>query len=98
MGLPPWFVNGYETSSMGIRVDPETLVRQLKIRGLARGLEFPSHRMLVAGEVPQSIGGWIGQSRTCMFFMRTVYVGDASVGIWPAAMQATCAQAGIPLL
>ena len=64
---------------MGIRVDPETLVRQLRIRGLEHRLEFPFHRMLAAGDLPQSIGGGIGQSRMCMFFLRTAHIGEVSV-------------------
>ena len=56
----PVLDRAFEISSMGIRVDPETLVRQLKIRGLEHRLEFPFHRMLVAGELPQSIGGGLG--------------------------------------
>lgn len=94
----PVLGRAFEVSSMGIRVDPESLVRQLKIRGLERRLEYPFHRMLAAGELPQSIGGGIGQSRMCMFFLRTAHVGEVSVGIWPEAMQAACAKAGIPLL
>jgi aspartate--ammonia ligase len=83
---------------MGIRVDPETLVRQLKIRSAEQRLELSFHRMLVAGELPQSMGGGIGQSRMCMFFLRTAHVGEVSVGIWPEAMQEACMKAGIPLL
>jgi len=94
----PILGRAFEISSMGIRVDPETLVRQLKIRGLEHRLELPFHRMLAAGELPQSIGGGIGQSRMCMFFLRTAHVGEVSVGVWPEAMQKACAQANIPLL
>ena len=94
----PVLGRAFEISSMGIRVNPEVLVRQLKIRGLEQRLELPFHRMLAAGELPDSIGGGIGQSRMCMFFLRTAHVGEVSVGIWPEAMQAACAQAGIPLL
>ncbi len=83
---------------MVIRADPQTLVRQLKIRGLEHRLEFPFHRALAAGELPQSIGGGIGQSRLCMFFLRTAHIGEVSVGIWPEAMQQACAAAGVPLL
>lgn len=88
----------FEISSMGIRVDPETLVRQLKIRGMEQRLTLPFHRMLAAGELPQSIGGGIGQSRLCMFLLRTAHVGEVSVGVWPEAMQEACAKAHIPLL
>jgi len=94
----PVLDRAFEVSSMGIRVDPATLVRQLKIRGLEQRLELPFHRMLMAGELPQSIGGGIGQSRMCMFFLRAAHVGEVSVGIWPEAMQEACARAGIPLL
>lgn len=94
----PVLGRAFEISSMGIRVDPEALVRQLKIRGLEHRLEYPFHRMLAAGELPQSIGGGIGQSRLCMFFLRTAHVGEVSVGIWPEAMQEACAKANIPLL
>ena len=94
----PVLGRAFEISSMGIRVDSETLVRQLKIRRLEQRLEFPFHQMLVAGELPQTMGGGIGQSRMCMFFLRTAHVGEVSVGIWPETMQAACAKAGIPLL
>jgi aspartate--ammonia ligase len=94
----PVLGRAFEISSMGIRVDPETLIRQLKIRDLEHRLELPFHRMLVGGELPQSIGGGIGQSRMCMFFLRTAHVGEVNVGIWPEAMQEACAKAGIPLL
>lgn len=94
----PVLGRSFEISSMGIRVDPETLVRQLKIRGLEHRLKYPFHRMLAANELPQSIGGGIGQSRLCMFFLRTAHIGEVSVGIWPDAMQDACAKAGILLL
>lgn len=94
----PVLGRAFEISSMGIRVDPEALLRQLRIRKLEHRRELPFHRQLLAGELPQSLGGGIGQSRMCMFFLRTAHVGEVSVGIWPAAMQDACAQAGIPLL
>jgi aspartate--ammonia ligase len=94
----PILGRAFEISSMGIRVDPETLVRQLDIRGMKHRLELPFHRMLAAGELPQTMGGGIGQSRLCMFLLRTAHVGEVSVGIWPDAMHEACTQAGIPLL
>jgi aspartate--ammonia ligase len=94
----PVLGRAFEISSMGIRVDPETLVRQLEIRGLEHRMELPFHRMLVSGELPQSMGGGIGQSRMCMFFLRTAHIGEVSVGIWPDSMVQACAEAGIPLL
>ena len=94
----PVLGRAFEVSSMGIRVDPESLVRQLKIRDLEHHLKLPFHRMLAAGELPQSIGGGIGQSRMCMFFLRSAHVGEVNVGIWPATMQEACEKAHIPLL
>ncbi|HBO45483.1 MAG TPA: aspartate--ammonia ligase [Planctomycetaceae bacterium] len=94
----PVLGRAFEISSMGIRVDPPTLVHQLTIRGQERRLELPFHRMLAAGELPQSIGGGIGQSRLCMFFLRTAHVGEVSVGVWPEAMQEACEKANILLL
>jgi aspartate--ammonia ligase len=94
----PVLNRAFEVSSMGIRVDPAALACQLEIRGLQRRLELPFHRLLMAGQLPQSIGGGIGQSRMCMFFLRAAHVGEVSVGIWPDAMQEACARAGIPLL
>jgi len=94
----PVLDQAFEISSMGIRVDAECLRRQLQIRGTGdrTGLEF--HRALLRGELPQTIGGGIGQSRLCMFFLRTAHIGEVAVGIWPAEMEAACANANIFLL
>ncbi|MCR4414393.1 MAG: aspartate--ammonia ligase [Thermoguttaceae bacterium] len=94
----PVLGRAFEISSMGIRVDPPTLVEQLKIRGLEERARLPFHRMLLNGELPQTIGGGIGQSRLCMFFLRTAHVGEVSVGIWPESMERACSQANIALL
>lgn len=94
----PVLGRAFEISSMGIRVDPETLVRQLKIRNAEHRMQLSFHKMLAAGQLPQSMGGGIGQSRMCMFFLRTAHVGEVSVGIWPDSMHEACAAAGIPLL
>ena len=94
----PRFDSAFELSSMGIRVDREALLRQLEIRGVPERKSLLFHRRLLNGELPLSIGGGIGQSRMCMFFLRTAHVGEVSVGIWPEAMQEACAKAGIPLL
>jgi aspartate--ammonia ligase len=94
----PVLERAFEISSMGIRVDPETLKRQLKIRHLEERAALPWHRMLLEGELPQTMGGGIGQSRLCMFFLRTAHIGEVSVGIWPRKMEDACAQAGIFLL
>jgi len=83
---------------MGIRVDPPTMVRQLEIRGLTRRRELLFHRMLLAGQLPQTMGGGLGQSRLCMFFLRTAHVGEVNCGIWPQEMVEACAEANITLL
>ena len=87
-----------EISSMGIRVDPAALDRQLTLAGCdeRRGLAF--HKMLLAGELPLTIGGGIGQSRLCMLLLEKVHVGEVQVSIWDAATRKACEQAGIPLL
>jgi aspartate--ammonia ligase len=94
----PVLERAFEISSMGIRVDAESLVHQLKIRGLEARAELQFHRMLLGGQLPQSIGGGIGQSRLCMFFLRSAHVGEVSVGIWPEAMERECQMANIRLL
>jgi aspartate--ammonia ligase len=88
----------FEISSMGIRVDPETLRHQLAIRGLEERAELSFHRQLLAGELPQTMGGGIGQSRLCMFFLRTAHIGEVAVGVWPEEMTEECAAAKIFLL
>ena len=88
----------FEISSMGIRVDAETLARQLAIRKLEERSKLDFHRMLLGGKLPQTMGGGIGQSRLCMFFLRTAHVGEVACGIWPEAMQEACAKANIMLL
>jgi len=88
----------FEISSMGIRVDRAALLRQLEIRGLEDRRNLPFHRMLIAGELPQTMGGGIGQSRLCMFFLRTAHIGEVACGIWPESMLQACAGANISLL
>ena len=88
----------FEISSMGIRVDAEALRRQLAIRGCPERAEMLFHRMLLGGELPESMGGGIGQSRLCMFFLRAAHVGEVQVGVWPEAMREEYARANITLL
>ena len=83
---------------MGIRVDPETMLRQLEIRGCMDRTELPWHKMLLSGELPQSVGGGIGQSRLCMLLLQKAHVGEVQVGLWPQDVIDTCREAGIPLL
>jgi aspartate--ammonia ligase len=87
-----------EVSSMGIRVDPETLRKQLKIRGCEERAELPFQKALLNGELPQTIGGGIGQSRMCVYFLRKAHVGEVQASIWPEEVQRACREANIPLL
>ncbi len=94
----PVLDRAFELSSMGIRVTPETLCEQLAIRGLEERKELYFHKRLLAGELPQSIGGGIGQSRLCMLYLRKAHVGEIQSGVWPDEMIAACREKGIPLL
>ena len=88
----------FEISSMGIRVDAEALKRQLEIRGQQQRAGLYFHRRLLAGELPPSIGGGIGQSRLCMFFLRKGHIGEIQSSIWPDDMRAACKAHGMPLI
>ena len=87
-----------EVSSMGIRVDPDTLRKQLKIRGCEERAELPFQKALLAGELPQTIGGGIGQSRMCVYFLRKAHVGEVQASMWPEEVVKACRNANIPLL
>lgn len=88
----------FELSSMGIRVDPAALDRQLTIRSADDRRSLPFHRRLLAGEFPASIGGGIGQSRLAMLYLRKAHIGEIQAGLWPKEMEEACNAAGIPLL
>ncbi len=88
----------FELSSMGIRVDAATLDRQLKISGCDTRREFPFHKMLLTGELPQTIGGGIGQSRLCMQLIGTCHIGEVQCSLWDEKTRVACEQAGITLL
>jgi aspartate--ammonia ligase len=94
----PLLRRAFEISSMGIRVTPEALLGQLEATGTAARRHLLFHRRLLAGELPLSIGGGIGQSRLCMFLLRKAHIGEVQAGIWPDAMVADCRCRGIPLL
>jgi aspartate--ammonia ligase len=81
-----------------IRVDAPTLLEQLKIRQCDQRAGLSFYRMLLDGQLPQTMGGGIGQSRLCMFYVRAAHVGEVSCGIWPDAMQEACARANVVLL
>ncbi len=87
-----------EISSMGIRVDPESLDRQLTLAECDERRELPFHKMLLAGELPLTIGGGIGQSRLCMLMMGCAHIGEVQSSIWDAETVRICEAAGVPLL
>ena len=88
----------FEISSMGIRVDEESLARQLKLAGCEERRELPFHRMLLAGELPLTIGGGIGQSRLCMLMIGCAHIGEVQCSLWDDETRDACARAGIRLL
>lgn len=88
----------FEISSMGIRVSPESLRRQLEIRNCTERETLAFHRTLLAGEYPASIGGGIGQSRLCMFLLQKAHIGEVQASIWPEDQIDKCHKAGIDLL
>lgn len=88
----------FELSSMGIRVSPESLKRQLEQRGCPERSSLNFHKALLAGELPYSIGGGIGQSRLCMFILQKAHIGEVQASIWPEQQIADCHAAGITLL
>ena len=88
----------FELSSMGIRVQPESLMAQLKERGCEERAQFKFHQSLINGELPASIGGGIGQSRLCMFILQKAHVGEVQASILPEEQIAQCATAGIELI
>ena len=87
----------FEVSSMGIRVDEAAMLRQLEIRGQSWKKDLYFHRKLLAGELPYTIGGGIGQSRLCMYLLRKAHIGEIQSAIWPEAMREACLRAGIEL-
>jgi aspartate--ammonia ligase len=94
----PVLQRAFEISSMGVRVNAEVLRHQLEIRGVPERANLFFHRQLLEGKLPDCIGGGIGQSRLCMFFLRTAHIGEVACGIWPEQMQRACAAANITLL
>ncbi len=88
----------YELSSMGIRVDPSALLRQLELRGALERKVLLFHRRLLNGELPLSIGGGIGQSRLCMFYLRKAHIGEIQSSLWPEEMVKACRAHNITLL
>lgn len=94
----PVLGRSFELSSMGIRVDKESLLRQLKIEGKEGREKLFFHQQLLQGKLPLSIGGGIGQSRLCMVMLHKAHIGEIQSSIWPDDMREKCKQAGMPLI
>ena len=93
----PVLKESLELSSMGIRVDKRALLKQLQLEGCEERRELMFHKALLNDEIPLSIGGGIGQSRLCMYFLNCVHIGEVQASIWPEDMVRECARAGIYL-
>lgn len=87
-----------ELSSMGIRVDEDALMRQLKIRGKEENANLPFQKALLDGKLPYTIGGGIGQSRICMYFLRKAHVGEVQASVWPEKVFEECKKHGVNIL
>ena len=94
----PVLESRFEVSSMGIRVDAAALDRQLTLAGCDYRRQLPFHQMLLHGELPQSIGGDIGQSRLCMLLLGTCHIGEVQASLWDKETVKACEEAGITLL
>ncbi len=94
----PVLQSAFEVSSMGIRVDSDTLRRQLELRGEADKAGLLYHKMLLEDRLPLTIGGGIGQSRLCMFLLRKAHIGEIQSSLWPEDMRVECHEAGIDLV
>jgi len=87
-----------ELSSMGIRVDGDTLLKQLEIRDENYKKDMYFHQQVLDDLLPQSIGGGIGQSRLCMFYLRKAHIGEVQSSIWPEEIREKCEEHGMKLL
>ena len=88
----------FEISSMGIRVDEAAMRRQLAAAGCEDRAALPFHRALLSGELPQTMGGGIGQSRICMFLLGKHHIGEVQASVWPESMVEECEKQGLHLL
>lgn len=88
----------FEISSMGIRVDRKSLIKQLKAENAEERLNFEFHRLLISGALPLTVGGGIGQSRLCMLLLEKAHIGEVQVSIWPEKEILKCRKEGIFLL
>lgn len=94
----PTLERSFELSSMGIRVNKESLIRQLELEGKQEREKLYFHQKLLNGELPLTIGGGIGQSRLCMVMLHKAHIGEIQASIWPQDMREECEEAGIPLI
>lgn len=94
----PVLGRSFELSSMGIRVDKEALLRQLKLEGKEEREKLYFHKKLLNGELPLSIGGGIGQSRLCMVLLHKAHIGEIQASIWPEEMRKECQKYGMQLI
>jgi aspartate--ammonia ligase len=88
----------HELSSMGVRVDGATLKEQLKLSGQLDFLKYEYHKGIISGDLPLSIGGGIGQSRTLMLLLKKAHLGEVSVSVWPKILKDMCAKKNIHVL
>lgn len=91
----PVLQSAFEISSMGIRVNPEALERQLEIRGCEERKKLFFHSLLLEGSLPQTMGGGIGQSRLCMLLLQKCHIGEVQAGLWPEEVRQDCEKAGV---
>ena len=94
----PILGRAFEVSSMGIRVNEESMRRQLAISGKTERESLYFHSLLLSGKLPLSIGGGIGQSRLCMLFLQKAHIGEIQASIWPEQQRTACRRAGIKLI
>ena len=94
----PVLDSAFEISSMGIRVDEDSLASQLKIAGCEERAELPFQKAILNKELPYTIGGGIGQSRMCMYFLRKAHIGEVHSSVWPEEMTEEALKAGIQIL
>jgi aspartate--ammonia ligase len=94
----PVLGRSFELSSMGIRVDRDSLLRQLKLAHQEERQQLYFHQQLLQGHLPLSIGGGIGQSRLCMVLLHKAHIGEIQASIWPDDMREECRRLGMPLI
>ena len=94
----PILKRAFELSSMGIRVDEKSLLEQLTKANCLDRLDFPFHKAILSKELPYSMGGGIGQSRLCMFYLQKAHIGEVQASIWPEDIELICEEKNIKLL